>query len=128
MATPNLNITELSASQSDKTTRVNQMIRDLESALTATTTVALTDAADYAMTDAECLSFLVNVTGALTSPWNVTVPDARVKLHIVKDSTTGGQTVTFKTVTGTGIALTAGSWVLLYSDGTNVVTISTTTL
>jgi hypothetical protein len=123
MATPNLGITELSASQADKTTRVNQMVRDLEGALTNWLTVVMTDAADYNLTTAEAgLNMLFDATGALTSPWNITVPDAIVKLHLARDSTTGTQTVTYKTVTGTGIALTS-SWQLLYSDGTNVIAI-----
>ena len=122
MTTPNLQITELSASQADKTTRVNQMVRDLEGALTAWLTVAIPDA-DVALTAAQAgLHMLFDCTGALTAPRNVTVPDAIVKLYLARDSTTGGQTVTFKTVTGTGIALTA-SWQLLYSDGTNVILI-----
>ena len=46
---------------------------------------------------------------------------AATKLYIVKNSVSGGYTVTLKTASGSGITVPNGSTMLLYCDGTNVV-------
>jgi hypothetical protein len=59
------------------------------------------------------------LTGTLTDARNVICP-ASSKLYFVKNNTTGGFAITFKTSAGTGILVPNGSSVALYCDGTNV--------
>jgi len=63
---------------------------------------------------------VLKLTGALTGTSTVTVPDSVEKLYIVNNATTGSQTVTFKTVSGTGVNFTSTGFKFLYSDGTNI--------
>ena len=70
---------------------------------------------------------VLKLTGALTSTSTVTVPDSVEKLYIVENATTGSQTVTFKTASGSGVNFTSTGYKFLYSDGTNIVEIGLTT-
>jgi len=70
---------------------------------------------------------VLKLTGALTGASTVTVPDSVEKLYIVENATTGSQTVTFKTASGTGVDFTSTGYKFLYSDGTNIEEISLTT-
>ena len=64
---------------------------------------------------------VLKLTGTPTTDVNVVVPDGIEKTYIVQDSTDhGGNDVTFKTSSGTGIKLCEGNTYTLYSDGTNV--------
>jgi hypothetical protein len=67
---------------------------------------------------------VIKLTGALTGTSTVTVPDSVEKLYIVENATTGSQTVTFKTVSGTGVNFTSTGYKFLFSDGTNIVEIA----
>ena len=63
------------------------------------------------------------LTGTLAANRTVTMPDSAERVFIVEDSTartSNNYTLTFKTVSGTGITLPPGSKSLVYSDGTNV--------
>lgn len=75
---------------------------------------------DVALTAAEALYGQITLTGTITADINVTVPDATNKLYSVTNSTTGSFTVTFKTLTGTGIVIAQGSSSIFVADGTNV--------
>ena len=67
-------------------------------------------------------NMVLNLTGTLAGTRVVNVPDGIEKTYIVADSTTrAGNTLTIKTVSGTGVAIPAGKTVLVFSDGTNVV-------
>lgn len=67
----------------------------------------------------------LNLTGTLSGTQTITVPDNAKKLYIVYDGTThSGNTLTFKTASGTGVNLTEGEYHFLYNDGTNVVEIT----
>jgi hypothetical protein len=70
------------------------------------------------------------LTGSLTGTRQVLVPDGIEKFYIIKDSTTrNGNSLTFKTVSGSGFAIeTSGIMVAAFSDGTNVQEISLNTL
>jgi len=59
-------------------------------------------------------------TGTITGNQIVTIPDGIEKYYLLYNNTTGSFTVTFKTVSGTGITLTQGYYCIAYSDGTNV--------
>jgi hypothetical protein len=68
---------------------------------------------------------VLNLTGTLSGNVSVTVPDSIEKTYLVNNQVTHGAfTLTFKTVSGTGIKLAQGNRYVLYSDGTNVNLIS----
>lgn len=64
---------------------------------------------------------VLKFTGTPTTDINITIPDSIEKTYIVQDSTDhGGNNVTFKTSSGSGIKLCEGHTYTLYADGTNV--------
>jgi len=73
---------------------------------------------------------IVNITGNPGGAANVNVPVGITSTTFVKkawlviDNTSGGHTITFKTSTGTGVALVAGTPMWCYCDGTNMVNAS----
>ena len=65
----------------------------------------------------------LKLTGTLAANRTVTLPDSVERVIIVEDATartSNNYTLTFKTVSGTGVAIPVGSKSLLYSDGTNI--------
>ena len=82
-----------------------------------TTTLTITDGSTATSV---ARNIVIKLTGALTGTSTVTVPDSVEKLYIVENATTGGQTVTFKTESGTGVNFTSTGFKFLYSDGTNI--------
>jgi len=89
-----------------------------------TTTLTITDGST---STSVARNIVIKLTGALTGTSTVTVPDSVEKLYIVENATTGSQTVTFKTESGTGVNFTSTGYKFLYSDGTNIVEIGLTT-
>ena len=87
-----------------------------------TTALAITDGSVVAA-DNIARNMIIKLTssGALTGTSTVTVPDSVEKLYLVNNATTGSQTITFKTASGTGVNFTTTGYKLLFSDGTNVV-------
>ena len=74
-------------------------------------------------------NMVLNFTGTLAGNRNVTIPDSIEKFYILKDSTThSGNTLTFKTVSGTGFTLDEGKIHAGFSDGTNVTEVALNTL
>jgi hypothetical protein len=65
-------------------------------------------------------AFVLNVTGTISTTRNLIVPTIN-KPYIVRNNTTGGQSIVVKTSAGTGITVANGSSEMLYADGTNVV-------
>lgn len=95
----------------------------IDSAIAGTAAVTMTDA-DYTLTvsngasdESRCM--FVDLSGALTATRNVVCP-AVSKLYFVYNGTSGGQPITFKTLTGTGITVPNGKRAILYCNGTNV--------
>jgi hypothetical protein len=86
-----------------------------------TTPLAITDGSTNTSV---ARNMVIKLTGALTGTSTVTVPDSVEKLYIVENATTGSQTVTFKTVSGTGVNFTSTGYKFLFSDGTNIVEIA----
>jgi len=82
-----------------------------------TTTLTITDGST---STSVARNIVIKLTGALTGTSTVTVPDSVEKLYIVENATTGSQTVTFKTASGTGVNFTSTGFKFLYSDGTNI--------
>lgn len=77
--------------------------------------------ADVTLTAIEANNAILNFTGALTGNINVIVPiGTNPREWIATNNTTGAFTLTVKGASGTGIAITQGSFANLYQDGTNV--------
>lgn len=74
-------------------------------------------------------NMILNFTGTLAANRTVTIPDSIEKFYILKDGTThSGNSLTFKTVSGTGFTLDEGKIHAAYSDGTNVNEVALNTL
>jgi phage baseplate assembly protein gpV len=64
----------------------------------------------------------LKLTGTLAANRTVTLPDSIEKVFNVIDGTDhAGNTLTFKTASGSGVLLCEGNCYVLYSDGTDVV-------
>ena len=97
----------------------------LEQSITGVLSVAQGDVANLTLTTVnggtdQARNAVVNLTGALTAARNVVVQTAN-KLYLIKNSTTGGFSITAKTAAGTGVVIPPLSSQWVYSDGTNVV-------
>jgi hypothetical protein len=88
-----------------------------------TTTLAMSNASI-----SNARNMVLEFTGAITGNQIVQIPDGISKYYILKNSTTGAFTVTFKTQSGTGITLTQGYLTAAYSNGTNIYNVDLTTL
>jgi len=94
-------------------------------ALTSTTTtLAMSNA-----TISNARNMVLELTGTLSANSTVNLPDGIEKVYFIKDSTThGAYSLTFKTTSGTGVALTSGKIFGAYSDGTNITSIDLNSL
>ena len=84
------------------------------------TTLSVSDGA----TGATLSHRIIEFTGSLTAGRNVTIPLDVQNFYVLKNGTSGSQTVTFKYVSGTGTsaAVAAGKTIIAYAkadDGTN---------
>ena len=105
-------------------TNTNLLI--LEQAIGGYTTFNITNAArsltftNGAVSDGK--NEVIKLTGTLASNLTVSVPNSVEKTYIVEDGCNhAGNTLTFKTASGTGVLLCEGHSYTLYSDGTNIV-------
>jgi hypothetical protein len=65
---------------------------------------------------------VLKLTGTLAGTRVVTCPDSIEKTYIVQDATTrSGNSLTFKTASGTGVTLVEGKTHVIYVDGTNAI-------
>ncbi|VVE68868.1 hypothetical protein PAN31117_03101 [Pandoraea anapnoica] len=79
-------------------------------------------AGTIALTDADALAGVIDLSGVLTGARVVTVPPSPPQRYLVRNSTTGAYALTFKTSTGsTAVDIRPGQTVSVYSDGTNIV-------
>jgi microcystin-dependent protein len=62
---------------------------------------------------------VVTSTGSLTATRNVIAPASASKVYIIKNSTTGGQSIQIKYATGTAVLIPNGQTYPVYGDGTN---------
>jgi len=117
--TPNLDITHIVSSQSQKEVTANTAFDALDRAITDTHAVAFSDS-NVTLTDPEALeNAFFNLTGSVTATRDLIVP-TNIKFYFVKDETTGGD-IRVKTLSGSGITMRTGDKLLLYCDGTNVI-------
>lgn len=84
----------------------------------ADTSITLTDS--NASQTARCLALNVTSSVSLSTTRVLTVPTVQ-KPYIVRNNTTGGQSITVKTSAGTGVTIPAGKYAWVYTDGTSVV-------
>ncbi|CAB4134674.1 hypothetical protein UFOVP274_34 [uncultured Caudovirales phage] len=94
----------------------------LDTAIAGKTTITMANATYTLSTTQgaanESRAMFIVCAGTNSAPQNVVCPTV-TKLYFVQNST--GQTITFKTAAGTGIAVSNGTTVMLWCDGTNVV-------
>lgn len=98
----------------------------LEQAIGGYVSIAMSDA-NYTLTASngasdEARNMTIRLTGSLTAGRNVSCPNSIEKIYIVDNAT--NQTITFKTVSGTGVAIPTNTKALVYADGTNVVALT----
>jgi len=62
---------------------------------------------------------VVTSSGSLTATRNVIAPASASKVYIIKNSTTGGQSIQIKYATGTAVLVPNGQTYPVYGDGTN---------
>ena len=92
-----------------------------------TTTSAALSVSNGAVSNGK--NMVLKFTGSLTANTTVTIPDSIERVYILHDTTTrGGFSLTFKTVSGTGVTLINNKIHIVYSDGTNVTDISGSSL
>jgi len=74
-------------------------------------------------------NMVIEFTGAITGNQIVTIPNGIEKYYILKNSTSGAFTVTFKYASaGSGITLTQGFLTAAYGDGSEIYNVDLTTL
>ena len=108
-------------------TNTNLLI--LEQAIGGFTTFNLTNAnrsltfSNGALSDGK--NDVIKLTGTLAANRTVSIPDSIEKVYHVQNACDhAGNTLTFKTSSGTGVLLCEGNNYVLYSDGTNIVKLS----
>src|SRR5216684_2270136 len=102
---PNLQIPHVDPAQSQKTVTLNYAIDALDLAIAGHLVKSVAGSSDYTLTTtpvgtAESENMVLEMTGAMTADINIIVPTQN-KLYIAYNNTTGGHTLTFKTVAGT---------------------------
>jgi hypothetical protein len=122
----NWSLTELVVSQASKEDRINANVRSLINGVGATLSVVFPSDANYTPNDASTLAafhLVVTSTGSLTATRNLVLPKIQ-KEWVVRNSTTGGQSIVAIGSTGTGVTITNGAYKRVLFDGTNFVDIS----
>ena len=121
--TPSLRLTKPSDGDINWGQTVNTGLTELvDSSVAGTTTITMT-AADYTLTNTngttdEARRMFIVATGSPGAPRNVICP-AVSKLYFFRNDT--AFTLTLKTPSGSGVAVPAGQYQILYCNGTNVV-------
>lgn len=129
--TTSLRLVKPAAGELDSTwgTVFNQQFSDLvDTAIAGYSSIAMSDA-DKTLTAAngtsdESRPMVLNFTGTLTAARNIIVPTVS-KLTFVRNSTTGGFSLTVKTASGSGVSVPNGGSAVVFCDGTNVVSPAT---
>lgn len=105
--------------------KADALFQQMEDAICGYTAVTHSDAASYTLTALnytadEARRAFVSVGGTLTAQRNVVCPTAP-KHYWVRNNTTGGFSIIFKTSGGAGITIPSGKTRGVYCDGTNVI-------
>lgn len=99
---------------------INTGFSSLQQNIAGILTKSVAGGVDVTLTDAESYNGIISLTGVITADINVIVPAAAMRWTIV-NNTTGSFTLTVKTSAGTGITVGQGLAALLFCNGTNVV-------
>jgi hypothetical protein len=98
----------------------------IEQAIAGYTVVNMTTDADKTLLDtngavdeARSMGLRITSTPSLTASRNIICPSVS-KLYVVKNSTTGGQSIVVKTAAGTGVTIPNGKSTIVVCDGVNV--------
>jgi hypothetical protein len=96
----------------------------LEEAIAGLASITMSDA-NYTLSvvdggSDEARQMMIWLSGTLSATRDVICP-AEEKLYFVKNGTSGGQSIVFKTSAGTGITIPNGQTAVVICDGTNVV-------
>lgn len=93
--TPNLGITHVQATDTDKVTKINTALQAFDTALCAAVTIALSGST-YTMSAATLQSGICFIfTGALTGDCTVTLPSGISRFFLAVNQTTGGHNIIF---------------------------------
>ena len=86
--------------------------------------------ADGSTSSSDARNLIIELSGTITGNQIVTVPNGIEKSYIVNNNTSGAFTVEFKTASGTGVTFstTDKGIKIVYSDGTNIVEVTSTDL
>lgn len=124
--TPLLRLVKQANGENNNTwgTIFNQQFADLvDAAVAGYNTIAMSDANKTLSTangaSDESRAMVLNFTGAITANREVIVP-ATSKVYFVRNNTSGGFSLTFKTATGSGVTVRNGGFDIIVCDGTNV--------
>jgi hypothetical protein len=117
----NLELAQVAAAQNQKEVTINDQAGELDAGLTDKVEVALTGiTSPLVLSDAQALRCMVlKLTGTHPGGAYAVHCPTNKKIYVVWNSTAGD--VTFKTVAGTGIPVSAGALLILYCDGTDVI-------
>ncbi len=122
--TPNLELTHIVSSQSQKEVTANAAFDGFDGAISDSLSKTVASS-DITLTDPEALQNAYFImSGAQGANIDLFVPDFNKKFYIVDNRCTGGFTITVKYSTGSGIIVVNGDIVFLYADGTNVLQVS----
>ena len=123
MATPNLNLTHLTASQNNKETTANLVFDGLDNAMNLSDPMTITG--DKNVTAAELRgAVLFNLTGSPGATFVLTVPTSIERLFIVYNNTDQTCSLELEDAGTDGISITSGSAVLVHTNGTALVAVA----
>ena len=106
--------------------KVNTVFDLIEDAIAGVGSISMTADANKTLTDTdgaadESRSAILEFTStlSLTATRSIIVPTSG-KIYVVKNGTTGGQSLTITTVSGTGVTVANGDIKIVYCNGTNI--------
>jgi hypothetical protein len=117
--TSNLGITKPQTGQAQPQVTIATGFDQFDAAIAGRQTKSVSTA-DVTLTTTEARNKILEFTGTLTGNRNVIVPTLP-RTYLVYNGTSGAFSLTVKTASGTGVAITQGNRVWIYCDGTNVV-------
>lgn len=121
MASPNLNITEVTANQTQKEVTINEAVAALDNAGNSSIDKSMT-AGDVTLTSAELRGYVrFNATGTPGVPRILNVPASIKRLFGVTNNSDDVVTVQVTGGAGEVIALAVGAATLCYSDGADLI-------
>ena len=100
---------------------LNSSLDDVDKAIAQRLVKPVGGSSDVTLTLTDSKFAVIEFTGTLAGNINVKTYANDAKPYIVFNNTSGSYSLTFKSNTGGGVALTQGQKTIVYSDGTNMV-------